>query len=102
MEVAREIGLRARFVLAQVTAALLPVGSGPRSMLLAVEDLPGAGWRRIDERRWRVGVSSERPDWVERARRAGRGTAWRSFEQGGGGRGRWTQATPPGDPAEAE
>jgi len=71
-------------------------------MLLAVEDLPGAGWRRIDERRWRVGISSERPEWVERARRAGRVTAWRSFEQVGAGRWLWTQATPLVSPADAE
>lgn len=101
MEIARELRLRARFVLAQI-ATISRGGAGSMSMLLSIEDLPGAGWRQIDERRWRIGVSSEGSEWMERARRARCVTVWRSFEQVGAGRWLWTQASPLVNEADAE
>lgn len=102
MEIARELRLRARFALAQVATTFSRDGSGSMSMLLSVEDLPDAGWRQIDERRWRVGGLSKGADWAERARRARCVTAWRSFEQVGAGRWLWTQASPLVSEADAE
>jgi hypothetical protein len=102
MDIARELRLKARFVLAQIATTASRDGSGSMSMLLSVDDLPGAGWRQIDERRWRVGVSSERAEWAERARRARCVTVWRSFEQVGAGRWLWTQASPLVSEADAE
>ena len=102
MEFARELRLRARFVWAQVATAMSRDGSGSMSMLLMVEDLPDAGWRQLDQRRWQVGVWSEGSAWAERARRARCVTAWRSFEQVGAGRWLWTQASPLASEADAE
>ena len=102
MEIAHELRLRARFVWAQIATTIGRDGSGSMSMLLSVEDLPGAGWRQLDERRWRVGVWSEGSEWAERARRARCVTAWRSFEQVGAGRWLWTQASPLVSEADAE
>lgn len=102
MEIARELRLRAQFVLAQVATIFSRDGSGSMSMLLSVEDLPNAGWRQIDERRWRVGVLSKGAEWAERARRARCVTAWRSFEQVGAGRWLWIQASQLVSEADAE
>jgi hypothetical protein len=102
MEIARELRLRARFVLAQVASTFSRDSSGSMSVLVSVEDLPDAGWRQIDERRWRFGILSEGAEWAERARRARCVTAWRSFEQVGAGRWLWTQASPLVSEADAE
>ena len=60
--------------------------------LLVDGDLAGDGWRVIDERSWRRGLSGKE-DWAVRARDAGLLTAWRSFEQGEGERWMWAQVT---------
>lgn len=61
--------------------------------LLAVGELPGAGWKVLDQRTWRTGVGGGAP-WQSRAWAAKSVTAWRSFEQPSTGRGLWIQATP--------
>lgn len=61
------------------------------AVLLGVDDLPGDGWRLIDERAWRTGVIQKTEPWAQRARRAGCLTAWRSFEQSAPQRWIWIQ-----------
>lgn len=102
MEMARELRLRARFILAQIATSPSRDGPGSVSMLLSLADLPGAGWRQIDERRWRIGGATERHEWAERARRARHVTVWRSFEQAAAGRWLWTQASPLVSEADAQ
>lgn len=48
--------------------------------VVTVHDLPGDGWRVMDERTWRTGVSGQATEWGRRARAVGSVTAWRSFE----------------------
>ncbi len=50
-------------------------------MLLLESELPGQSWKRLDEKIWRTGVVSPRPEWSQRARNAGSFTGIRSFEQ---------------------
>ena len=62
--------------------------------LLTVLDLPGAGWRVLDERTWRTGVAGPVTPWGGRARAAGSVTAWRSFQDAAGRRWVWVQVMP--------
>jgi hypothetical protein len=56
--------------------------SSATAALLTPADLPGEGWRILDERVWRTKGAARTV------------TAWRSFEQIGRERWLWTQATP--------
>lgn len=68
--------------------------------LLSVGDLPGAGWKVIDQRTWRTGVGG-RSAWQASARAVGSITAWRSFEQANASRYLWVQVTPLASPSDA-
>jgi hypothetical protein len=70
--------------------------------VLSPGDLPGIGWRVIDERAWRTGTSGAQAAWASRARASGLLTAWRSFEQGSAQRWLWIQVTPLVDDRDAE
>lgn len=63
-------------------AQLAPKPGAGRALerVVTVHDLPGDGWRVMDERTWRTGVSGPATEWGRRARAAGSVTAWRSFE----------------------
>jgi hypothetical protein len=66
---------------------------GTTAMLLTPADLPGEGWRILDERVWRT--SGGEPVVGDNRQGAARTiTAWRSFEQTPQQRWLWTQATP--------
>jgi hypothetical protein len=60
--------------------------------LLEVPDLPGAGWRVVDERTWRTGSQRREEAWVHRAHQIGSVTGWRSFRCGD--RWLWVQLVP--------
>lgn len=66
-----------------VAAQLAPKPGARRALerIVTVHDLPESGWRVIDERTWRTGVSGPATQWGRRARAAGSVTAWRSFER---------------------
>lgn len=81
---------RLRLVISQLGVRRSRTLPEPRDMILGVEDLP-AGWRVLDQRRWRTGVSSE--PWAVRARQLGGLTAWRSFAFSSEEY-LWVQATP--------
>ena len=83
--------LRPRFALAQIGAR-----RGGRRSLAALPtegELPGGGWRLVDERCWRTGATGDEP-WAQRARAMGSVTAWRSFERPPDGRWLWIQFVP--------
>jgi hypothetical protein len=61
-------------------------------VLIGLADL-AAGWRIIDQRRWRTGQQSDQA-WAARARTLGSVTAWRSFANPAQDRWLWAQATP--------
>ena len=65
-----------------VVAQLAPKPGARRALARVVSeyDLPGSGWRVIDERTWRTGVCGRATDWGRRARAIGSVTAWRSFD----------------------
>jgi hypothetical protein len=63
-------------------------------MLLLESELPGHSWKRLDEKIWRTGVLSPRPEWSQRARSAGSFTCIRSFEQASPSRWMWTEVIP--------
>ena len=71
-------------------------------MLLTLDDLPGEGWRALDERTWRTGRGGTRTDWAKQARDAKSITAWRSFEQVGEQRGLWCEVVPLASQEDAE
>jgi len=60
-------------------------------MIIRLQDLP-SGWKVLDQRRWRTGISNE--PWALRARKLGGVTAWRSFAAPSKRQGLWVQATP--------
>jgi hypothetical protein len=83
---------RLRFAVAQLGRK---AGARDRlACLLRLEDLPGAGWRVLDERTWRTGVAGPATPWGGRARAAGSVTAWRSFQDATGRRWVWVQVMP--------
>jgi hypothetical protein len=83
--------LRLRFAVAQIGARR---GGRQSLALLPTEaELPGTGWRMLDERCWRTGATAHEP-WERRARALGCVSAWRSFEQRPAGRWLWTQIVP--------
>jgi len=63
-------------------------------MLLGPDDLPGEGWKRVDERTWRTGEADPGAGWAQRAREGASISGWRSFKQPGSSRWIWCQATP--------
>lgn len=63
-------------------------------MLLSTDDLPGGGWKQLDQRTWRTGEADPDSDWARRARESTSITAWRSFEHRRHSRWLWCQATP--------
>ena len=63
----------------------------PRDVILSLGDLP-PGWRALDQRRWRTGISDQ--PWAQRARQLGSVTAWRSFESPAERQWLWVQASP--------
>jgi hypothetical protein len=78
-------------------AAQLAPRPGARQALARVvtaDDLPGDGWRVLDERTWRTGMSGPATGWSRRARAAGSVTAWRSFEAVPMRRWCWVQVVP--------
>jgi hypothetical protein len=73
--------------------ARVPAGSlDPRDLLLTTADLPGAGWRQLDQRLWRTGKSGG-TEWERIARESKSVAGWRSFEQREAQRWIWAQAT---------
>lgn len=62
--------------------------------VVAVDALPGTGWRMLDQRAWKTGQSGASEPWARRAREARLLTAWRSFEQSVPNRWLWIQVTP--------
>jgi hypothetical protein len=87
---AMQLPRRIRFALAQIGSK--PGGKEMLARLLTANSLPGPGWRKLDERTWRTGISNEA--WAQRAREAGSITAWRSFEQLGELKWVWIEAVP--------
>ena len=81
---------RLRFAAAQLGPK--PGKAHALSLLLVPADLPGDGWRAVDERVWRTGTTNPDLDWARRAREAKTLTAWRSFEQASPNRWLWTEA----------
>jgi hypothetical protein len=64
------------------------------SLLVEVSDLPGSGWRQIDERTWRTGSGGSDEGWAARAQEMNSITAWRSFESKSDQRWIWAQVAP--------
>jgi hypothetical protein len=81
---------RIRFAIAQVWVPRSDSLLEPMDILPTAPEL-GAGFKVIEERRWRTGISTE--PWASRAKMAGSVTAWRSFSDRGD-RWLWIQATP--------
>jgi len=86
----RPVPSRLRFVLGQLGSK--PGADQTLLRLLDAPDLPGAGWRVVDERTWRTGSQRRQEAWVRRARQVGSVTGWRSFR--GGDRWLWVQLVP--------
>ncbi|HMT26179.1 MAG TPA: hypothetical protein PKA24_14060 [Microthrixaceae bacterium] len=63
-------------------------------LLVDCEDLPGDGWRKVDQRTWRTGEGGFNGDWARRARDLGSITGWRSFHSKPTGRWAWVQVVP--------
>jgi hypothetical protein len=82
---------RLRFAIAQIGVPRSSKLPEPFPMLLDLADLP-AGWKVLDQRRWRTGLTQS--PWSQRARRLGGVTAWRSFESTSEDRWLWTEAVP--------
>jgi hypothetical protein len=68
-----------KFVYARL--GLKPGKKQSLSLLPDVGDLPGDGWKVLDEQTWRTGHIGKATDWAERARNLHSVTALRSFEQ---------------------
>jgi len=62
--------------------------------LVERDELPGDGWRQIDERTWRTGESGSDAGWAQRARERKSITGWRSFESKPTPRWVWVQVVP--------
>ena len=89
---------RLRFALAQLGAKR---GAGAElQQLLDADELPGTGWRRLDQRSWRTGNVADPQPWQAAAHAARSITVWRSFSAGP--RGLWLQWAPLLTPADAE
>ena len=88
---------RLRFALAQLGRK--PGSSDVRARLLSPADLPGAGWRVLDDRTWRTGSQRPAAEWSKRAAAVGSVTAWRSFLAAE--RSLWVQITPLASPGDA-
>jgi hypothetical protein len=86
------LGRRLRFGFAQLGPK--PGGKVVLAKLLTSEELPGSGWRKLDERTWRTGEIEKDAGWAVRARDIGSITAWRSFEQKSDFCWIWVQAVP--------
>lgn len=70
-------------------------GSGRTIRLLpTVEDVPGEGWRHVDQRTFRTGVMTPDNPRSRRAREAGKISAIRSFQQAATARFMWAQVSP--------
>lgn len=72
------------------------------SILMNQAELPGQGWRVVDERTWRSGSIGPRSDAAVRSLKAGGVIAWRSFGQKEPPRGVWIQVGPYGTVEDAE
>jgi hypothetical protein len=81
-----------KFVTAQLGPK--PNGSASKALLLDREDLPGEGWRVLDERTWRAGTIGPSTPWGDRSRAAKNVVAWRSFEQKTVSRWLWLEVAP--------
>jgi hypothetical protein len=68
--------------------------NGAFTRLLTDADLPGDGWKLLDQRAWKTGRSGADEPWARRARDAKLLTAWRSFEQASQNRWLWVQVSP--------
>jgi hypothetical protein len=64
------------------------------NMLVGPSELPGEGWKVLDERTWRTGALGSASEWAKRARAAGSITAWRSFENSSDRRWLWLEVVP--------
>ena len=64
------------------------------SLILEAKDLPGEGWKRIDQRAWRAGILGAPTPWSERARASHNLVSFRSFEQVGASRWLFFQVNP--------
>lgn len=86
------LGRRLRFGLAQLGPK--PGRKVVLRKLLTPQELPGGGWRTLDERTWRTGEIEKDAGWAVHAREIGSITAWRSFEQESNSCWVWVQAVP--------
>jgi hypothetical protein len=73
------VASRVRFVAAQL--AYKPGAKSQRALLLDGPDVPGPGWRRLDQRTMRVGFQSRGEPWADEARARRLVGAWRSLLQ---------------------
>ena len=74
----------------------------PRSMLLERNELPGDTWKMRDQRSFRIGIFGDKNEVAQRARRAGRFFAIRSFEQDVSERWLWVEVIPYTSSSDAE
>ena len=84
------VGRRLSFVAAQIGPEKGKAAS--LGMLLEVTELPGYGWKMLDERTWRT----------IRAKEIGSITAWRSFCRGNPDQAIWVQVVPFASTVDAE
>jgi len=89
---------RLRFVLSQLGPK--PQGVETRLRLIDVLDLPGTGWKVVDQRIWRTGHQKPNEPWAQRAAASGSVTAWRSFRASD--RWLWTQLVPLASAADSQ
>ena len=83
------LGQRLRFGMAQLGRK--PGRFATLDALLDTADLPGDGWRQLDQRSWRAGEIDRGASWAKNARAAGSIVGWRSFQQAQPRRWLWTQ-----------
>jgi hypothetical protein len=83
------LGRRLRFGMAQLGRK--PARSSVLDALVEIADLPGTGWRQLDERTWRAGETVRGAAWAGNARAAGSIVGWRSFQQAQPRRWLWTE-----------
>jgi hypothetical protein len=83
---------RLRFVVSQV--GLKTGKKTSLEMLLDKSDLVDDGWRMLDERTWRTGISEPNSERSTRAREIGSITAWRSFSRTNPDQAIWAQVVP--------
>lgn len=81
---------RLRLVFSQLGSK--PQGVETRQQLIEAVDLPGTGWKVVDQRTWRTGHQKLPDPWAQRAAASGSVTAWRSFRAAD--RWLWTQLVP--------